>query len=138
MKNKAVSSGLDKTFGASDPKVRQDLMEMFYNSLANNVNKVSSNEFLSKVDLCGNFLHEINSFAGSLYDAAEAILSNHPNENENSADDELTKILDLCEALKNGVEITNQYLDSMKDFGNDLDTIKSELNTSLVNIHREL
>jgi hypothetical protein len=143
MKNKskyAVTSSLDKTFGGtvSDPKVRKELLEMFYNTLTSNVAKVSSHEFLAKVDLCGNFLHDIEGFANSLSGAVEAILSNHPNDGENSCDSELQTIMDLCTALNNGVEITNQYIESMKAFGNDLDTIKSELNNSLVGIHGEI
>jgi hypothetical protein len=135
-RNKVLTSALDKTF--SDPKVRAELIQMLYNSLTNNVNKVSSQEFLSKVEMCGNVLHDLEGFANSLNEAVVAILDNHPNEGENSCDSDLTNIQDLCAALRNGAEITNQYIEGMKTFGNDLDTIKGELNNSLVGIHGEI
>lgn len=136
IKTKNKSSGLDKTF--SDPKVRAELVEMLYNSLTNNVSKVSAQEYFAKIDLTGNFLHDIEGFANGLKEAVSAILDNHPNDSENSCDSDLMRILDLCDALVTGANISSQYLESLKDFGNDLNTIKSELHNCLVNIHREL
>jgi len=135
MKNKVVSV-LDKTF--ADPKARKELLEMLYNSLTSTVGKVSSSEYFAKVDLMGNFLYEMVGFSDSLKNAVVAILENHSNEDENSCDGDLNKLVELCDAIKYGSDISRQYLDSMKAFGDDLETIKKEINYSLVNIHGEI
>jgi hypothetical protein len=139
--DRASGRGYDPTTRKVDAKnanQRKDLLEDAMILLQNTVDdKVSGMQFQTKLDLVGNYLHELEKYASSLKDAMTAIQENHPAPPEGS-DEPLQALTVLSEVLIEGAARSKEYLAELKAFANDLQVIRDNIYTQMQLIHTEL
>jgi len=124
-----------KGAGKQAAKERKDMVEDLAILLQNTLeDRVSGMQFLSKVDLVGNYLHTLRTYAESLKTAAQGIQDAHP-EGQNEP---LEALVSLSDVLLEGARMSEQYLDAVKQFATDLNNIRTEINTQVSNLHWEL
>lgn len=117
---------------------RKDLLEDAMILLQNTVDdKVSGVHFQAKLDLVGNYLHELEKYATSLKDAMTAIQENHPAV-AGGTDEPLQALTALSEVLVEGAGRSREYLGELKAFANDLNAIRGNIYTQMQLIHTEL
>jgi hypothetical protein len=116
-------------------KARKELVHDIVLLLQNTMNeRVSGIHFGAKIDLAGNYLHDLRTYAQSLAGAATTIKTEHP-----TADDSaLEALIELSQLLVEGAARSETYLTAVRQFSQDLDGIKNELTTQLYNLHGEL
>ena len=131
-----------KIFGAdgnvvSDPvAVRRELVEGLLTSMQSSLHSnLSGDSFKSNVDLIGNELHKIDSYVDSLKIAVGEILVNHPIQDD--ADTFLKDIVDLCDVMVEGTNRVNEYLETVKGFSSNIDSIRSELYSKMKALYGE-
>ena len=116
-------------------KARKDLVEDLLILLQNTLNdKVSSTTYTGRLDQVQNTLFELKAYSGSLKEAATAIMTAYPVEDDKALND----VCSLCDTLHEGIGIVNQYMEAAKKFGDDLDKIRDEFNTQIATLFQEI
>ena len=117
-------------------KVRKELVEELLILLQNTLDdKLGGMNFMSKVDLVENHVHGTVAYAESLKEAATTIMHNYPSEDKDAA---LQEIVELCDVVEEGANRVRPYLDVIKNFSTDLDSIKMELHTQIQTLFQEI
>ena len=120
---------------AEQLKDRKDLVYDLVALLTNTLhNQVSGITYGSKLDLVGNYLHELRTYALSLKDAASAIQEGYPS----ADDDPLVALSDLADVIIEGAQRSEQYLEASRKFASDLNNIRTEITNQLTHLHAEI
>jgi len=122
---------------ASDYKSkRKELVSDLVTLLQSTVEtKMSGVTFSGNVDLVGNYLYELKSYIDGLKEACNSILQNYPN-NEN--DSSLIDLVSLCDVALEGSDRAESYLNELKMFSTDMQTIKGHIYNQLMVLHAEI
>jgi len=110
-----------------------DLVALLTNTLPNAVSGIT---YQSKLDLVGNYLHELRTYAQSLKDAAATIREGYPAAAEE--DEPLKALEDLSDILIEGAGRSEQYLAASRQFAPDLNNIRTEIHNQLTHLHAEI
>lgn len=127
----------DKGRVVSEPgKARKALVEDLLVLLQNTLDdKISGVRFGAGVDSLQNRVHEIQTYAASLKEAAAAIETGYPSGEQ---DVPLSEIEDLCNILSEGAEAVAQHLDEIRKFSDDLGRIKAEFHGQITTLFQEV
>ena len=132
--NDPISRKADAGAAAQRKDLLEDSMILLQNSIDN---KVSGILFQTKLDMVGNYLHELEAYAASLKNAMLAIQENHPSPVSDN-DEPLMALSTLAEVLVEGASRSKEYLTELRAFAADLNTIRTNMYTQMQIIHQEL
>lgn len=96
---------------------------------------LSGIKLASSIDVVGNQLFEMITYAQSLHNAVSTIEKNYPNEDSQDLFDEMKTV---CEAVVEGASRTQEYIDGAKNFAKDLDGIRSSMWDKIQKLHWEI
>ena len=133
-----VTGGVLDSTGAvaSNPaEKRKEALEGILVQMQNSLGDILSGAtFTGRLDLAGNRLFEISSYANDLKNAMQTLVTDLPTDH----DEDIHEIIDICDAILVGVDRTGQYLEAAKQFSSDLNNIQSEMYTKLQSLHTEI
>jgi len=112
---------------------RKELVENLLLLLQNSSSQQFSGDgFTGSVDVLSNKLHGLSQYCRSLKDACTVIAGVDPEPND------LSQVIEICEAAVEGAGRVQQYLDEIRVFGTDLDNMRRVLNDNIIELHNEV